>query len=78
MPSAMAYRRATPYPRRKVEKIEELVEALRSYRGIILIGIRDVNANQMKELRKKLWRKALVKVIKNCLLYTSPSPRDRG
>ena len=67
MSSYMVYQRKKPYPESKIRKINEIAELLRKYRNIILVGIRDVNANQMKELRKKLWNKAVCKVVKNTL-----------
>ena len=67
MSASLIYRREKPYPEHKVRKINELMEYFRNYKNILLVGIRDVNANQMKELRRKLWNKALVKVVKNTL-----------
>ncbi len=68
MAQKLVYRREKSYPLRKTSKIQELTEILRKYSNILLLSIRDVNANQMKMLRKKLWGKGLVKVVKNSLL----------
>ena len=62
------YHREKPFPARKVEKINELAELLSKYKNILLIGIRDVNANQMKTLRKNLWGIGVLKVVKNSLM----------
>lgn len=67
MSSYMVYKRKKPYPEKKKRKIKEIANLFREYHNILLIGIRDVNANQMKELRRKLWGKAICKVIKNTL-----------
>lgn len=70
---ALKYSRTRPYPQRKIRKIEELKKILREYKHMVLINIRDVNANQMKQLRQNVWGKGLVKVFKNNLLKVAIS-----
>lgn len=65
--SYIVYKRKKPYPEVKVKKVQELVNLLKNYRNILIVSIRDVNANQMKELRAKLWNKGICKVVKNTL-----------
>lgn len=64
----ITYKRTKPYPSRKIEIINELSRLFKKYRHIIVLDIGDVDANQMKELRRRLWKKdAVLRVIKNTL-----------
>ncbi|MCR8472859.1 MAG: 50S ribosomal protein L10 [Candidatus Korarchaeota archaeon] len=67
MSYALIYKRKKPYPETKISKVQELSKLLKTYRNILLISIRDVSANQMKELRAKIWGKGVCKVVKNTL-----------
>ncbi len=68
MSMQIVYRRTRSYPSKKIETIKEILDLFKKYKHVIILSIRDVNTNQMKDLRKRLWKKdAIIRVIKNTL-----------
>ena len=52
--------------------IDEIKERVQNANTIVLFDYRGITDSEAKELRIKL------RETNSCLLYTSPSPRDRG
>ena len=81
----------TTYPKKKAQMYQLLQELPKKYSVAALVRMEKVRASQLLPLRKKLQgeveivsikdrvaKKALEKLDIPCLLYTSPSPRDRS
>jgi len=61
------YERKKPIPREKIMRVERLKELFRKYDKVVIFDFRELPANLMKDLRKKLYGKGEVIVIKNTL-----------
>ncbi len=78
MSSKLEYKRAKPVPDYKVKKVKELVEKLSKYKSLILFDFRDIPANLMKEVRKKMWNRGELIVIKNNLARIAIDEKSKG
>ena len=66
--TTLVYKREKPVPKKKVERVQRLVELFEKYDKIIIFDFHDVPANLMKQIRMKLREKAEVIVVKNTLV----------
>jgi len=66
--SLMTYERKRPIPEKKVKQVQMLVELFKTYDKLVIFDFKDVPANMMKEIRKKLYGLGHVIVVKNTLV----------
>jgi len=67
MSSSVRYVREKPVPQHKIKKVEKLKQLIEQYNNIILIDFQDIPSNMMKKIRKSLWGKGDLFVVKNTL-----------
>ena len=70
---AMAMKMRKRAKERKREEVERLKSMLNAYKTVAIVNFRGLRARQFQEIRRDFRGKCII-----CLLYTSPSPRDRG
>ena len=61
----------------KQAAVAEIVDSFNDAAGAVLTEYRGLTVKELQDLRRSLGENADYAVVKNCLLYTSPSPRDR-
>ncbi len=66
--SLMTYERKRPVPEKKMKQVEMLIDLFKRYDKIVIFDFRDVPANMMKEIRKRLYGLGRVIVVKNTLV----------
>ena len=67
MSSKLEYKRERPIPNYKLEKVKKIAEKFDKYDTIIVFDYRDIPSNLMKEIRKRLWGKGELMIVKNNL-----------
>ncbi|MGQ4890901.1 MAG: 50S ribosomal protein L10 [Candidatus Njordarchaeia archaeon] len=67
MSSKLEYKRERPIPNYKLEKVKKIAEKFDKYNTIIIFDFRDIPSNLMKEIRKRLWGKGELMIVKNNL-----------